>query len=167
MASVPQATDMIPSRVEDKKHVETAVASRVRDEQPGHLMETTEDNPGDIALPAVDNKRFFTMAELDLPPYLRGELPPDPPILHDRPEAGRLVMEIWIDENGRVLHTEVIASDLPEVFAEATAAMLEDVRYVPAKKNGEDVRARIRIELNYAPSASPLGTVRPLGKGFR
>lgn len=76
------------------------------------------------------------------------------PVNLDIPEArlptvqGRLVMKLWINEQGQVVAFEAEPTDLPTEYVTAVGDTLTEVRFAPALKQGRPVASVLRIEVD-------------------
>lgn len=94
---------------------------------------------------------YYTLPELDLPPYPLAELPALPPASQDYLMPGKVRVELWVDEAGRGVRIEVLATELPPELTELMAAAMLRQPFAPAQRQGLAVRARIRGELHHEP----------------
>lgn len=142
-----------PASMQDKHVEETPAIINISSEHPSKIPADLipSDELGAIQMLDVNPPHFFTHKEFDLPPYPKGDAPEEPDELKNRLESGRLVIDVWIDNQGNFVQSEVVSSDLPAVFANVTEAMLKSTTYTPAKKQGKNVHSQIRMELNFAP----------------
>lgn len=83
------------------------------------------------------------------------------PIKLDIPEAmlptvqGRLVMKLWVDEQGQVVAFEAEPTELPTEYVTAVGEALTEVRFAPAQQEGHPVPGIFRIEVNTEPAEPP------------
>lgn len=97
---------------------------------------------------------YFKTSELDVIPEIQRDIELYPPELHNLGHGdGKVVLRLWIDENGRVVKIEPVNSDLPPIFAEAAARVFMQAEFRPGRKNGLAVKSRIDTVLFY-PSRS-------------
>lgn len=75
----------------------------------------------------------------------------DPRELAGRPESGRLLAELCIEEDGRVSKVRILESDLPQLFTEVTERNFGEVLFAPGEIDGNVVRSAMRIEVRFAP----------------
>lgn len=112
-------------------------------------------HPGLIAAP---EPRYYTQRELDLPPYVLEVPDGEPGALLGRPETGRVVLELWIDDDGHVAKAALLASDLPDEFGQSALNDFSGARFAPGRKNGAAVHSYIRMEAAFGPA--PIRTAR-------
>lgn len=111
--------------------------------------------PGLIAAP---EPRYYTQRELDIPPYVLEAPEGEADALLGRPETGRIVLELWIDDNGHVTKAGLLASDLPEEFGQSALNSFTGTRFSPGRKGGSAVHSYIRMEVAFGPE--PIRTAR-------
>ena len=61
----------------------------------------------------------------------------------------RLVLTLFIDEQGRVARVRAEDAGLPAAWARAAASAFEPARFTPGRRDGHAVKARIRIEVSF------------------
>jgi hypothetical protein len=100
------------------------------------------------------------MASTHAAPPSRGPRPLGPIDL-DLPEAmlptvqGRLVMKLWVNEQGQVIAFEAEPTELPTEYMTAVGEALTEVRFAPAQQEGRAVPGIFRIEINTEPVEPP------------
>lgn len=96
-------------------------------------------------------QRTCRMEELDHPPDAIVEVAPMPP---DRLGAiareGRVVVEYFIDPEGRVRMPLILSSD-DEAFSQSVLVALSDWKYAPPTRAGQPVLARVAREFVFRP----------------
>jgi hypothetical protein len=70
--------------------------------------------------------------------------------------SGSLVMNLWIDDQGKVTKVLVQDSALPPIFAETASRIFKAARFVPGERNGVRVGALMRIEVGYEDKGLPV-----------
>jgi TonB family protein len=100
--------------------------------------------------PALLVPHYFPLSELDLPPYAREDVNADPDVL-DLPQTGRVILELWVSSDGEVTKIEIIESNVADTAVAVIGNIFSRTRFVPARKGGIAVNARIRIEVAFAP----------------
>ena len=87
------------------------------------------------------------------------ETPPEP-LVHVTPEfpegalaqgivSGRVELEAWIDENGKVDSVRIVASSVSDVFNASARAAIRATQFKPATAGGIPVRSVIRPVIVY------------------
>lgn len=61
--------------------------------------------------------------------------------------SGKLIVKLWIDDEGAVADAQVEDNDLPAAFAQAAVAAFKNSRFAPGEIGGVSVGAVIRIEV--------------------
>lgn len=104
-----------------------------------------------IAGPTVVN-RVAKPEELDAPVSTTTVVRPRHPGMGRRNDLseGRVVLDFYIDEEGRPRMPVVLASD-DSAFAEAAVAALSGWRFVPPMRRGEPVLVRVQQAFQFAP----------------
>jgi len=100
--------------------------------------------------PALLVPHYFPLSELDLPPYAIEDVNTDPDVL-DLPQSGRVVLELWVNSDGEVVTVETIDSSVTDAAVVMIGNIFSRTRFVPARKGGAAVNARIRIEVTFDP----------------
>ena len=110
-----------------------------------------EDSRGVIDIPDILPWRHYLQArDLDVPPQVIIDVPVDPPELRRYPEGGQLVLELWIDELGRVVRTEAESGNLPAAFIDSARGSFAKSTFSPGLKDGRPVKSRLKVEVTYA-----------------
>ncbi|HZP91280.1 MAG TPA: energy transducer TonB [Burkholderiales bacterium] len=136
---------------------ESAVAAVLADRKPlatvpapaAPATETTPSPPPLEGSPALD-LHYYAAGELDVYPVPRAPLTVALPAA-----AGRSAIEGWvrllvqIDETGSVGSAEVHDAQPPEIFDAAALEAVRGARFVPARKDGKEVRSRLMLELEF------------------
>ncbi|MBN9422780.1 MAG: TonB family protein [Candidatus Accumulibacter sp.] len=101
----------------------------------------------------VTPPRYYTLRELDVPPYVLESPSDDPPELLGRTENGYVVLELWIADSGQVAKAGVLTSDLPEEFGQGALATFAATRFSPGRKDGAAVHSYIRMKVFFGPES--------------
>lgn len=92
-------------------------------------------------------RHYFGVAELDHKPAIIGKVviayPENAPLV----AHGRVVLELFIDETGRVDRVQVEAKDLPATLQELARDKFAQARFRPGIRKDQLVRSRLRIEV--------------------
>ena len=95
--------------------------------------------------PRLDEDEFVDFARLDQMPRPIGVVGMNfPPRLLKRKAAGKIVLLLKLDADGRVLDVDVESSDLPD-FDDFVAAEVRRWRFTPAMQQGRPVKALARL----------------------
>lgn len=93
---------------------------------------------------------YFKTSELDVIPEIQRDIDLYPPELHNLGHGdGKVVLRLWIDENGSVVRVEPVNFNLPAIFAEAAARAFMQADFRPGRKNGFAVKSRVDTVLFY------------------
>jgi protein TonB len=96
------------------------------------------------AIPPVP--RYFAAHELDQRPQIMSNVEPDFPALALVP-TGRVVLRLYINENGLVDTVAVESADRTGAFDAAARQAFAGARFLPGMKGGMPVKALMRIEV--------------------
>jgi hypothetical protein len=107
------------------------------------------------------DQHYFSLAELDQHPTIIQDIPDAPPELRDFPQGGKLVLRLWINEDGEVIHTEPVSSELPPAFVESARTSFLEARFAPGRRHGNAVGTVMDVILYYT-SADQSNTLREL-----
>jgi hypothetical protein len=102
---------------------------------------------GDSDAPVTLLPVFYKISELDDVPYPVDALPEDLASISSENVAGRLVLQVWLDETGRVVKVEVEDSTLSEALGLAVAKRLAGIAFSPGKRRGVPVNTLFRFEV--------------------
>ena len=84
----------------------------------------------------------------EAPRPVRTRAPEYPSVARRAEMEGKVLLQVTIDERGRVVDARVLSSDAPIFEAPALAAVLE-WRFRPAEQSGHPVRARIVVPMEF------------------
>ena len=94
--------------------------------------------------------KFYTIKELDHPPKMMGEIDSRPAELAQYHEGGEIKIQIWIDEDGNVMKSEIVESNLSKAFNDNTLASFNKAKFSPGIKDGIPVRSVAKIVVQYS-----------------
>lgn len=115
------------------------------------LRHSTEPSPHPAPpVPAVlPQERYYRTSELDVIPQVRPDFELYPEDMQRFKQGGKLVISLWINEEGRVEKTEVVKSDLPEAFAEVAMRRFMQANFSPGRKDHLAVKSRVEAVLAF------------------
>ncbi len=99
----------------------------------------------------VPEPLYYTIKELEHAPVILKNVDNDPPELLQFIQGGELTIQIWIDENGDVVNTEIVKSNLPEEFNKSAITNFSAAKFSPGIKNNIPVKTVAKITVRYAP----------------
>ncbi|MES2356398.1 MAG: TonB family protein [Pseudomonadota bacterium] len=106
-----------------------------------------------VAVPLPFDPVFYTWREVDVTAKLKKDgSPPYPKGAAKAGISGRVTIEVWVDENGKVDDVKVIEADPPGYFEEATLAYYRTLPFAPAMKEGKAKRYRARFLVEFGES---------------
>lgn len=115
------------------------------------------ESPGiELAVPQFVDTRYYTAKELDVQPAaLRKPDPEYPPQAEDQGIAGRVVIRLHLEADGSVSKTELVSASpggvFGELFKKSTLDSVRGIRFRPAQRNGQPVRAVVEIPVVFEP----------------
>lgn len=132
--------------VASKKHSESSMSIRV----PFDELQQRSLGGG---LPILE-PRYFTTDELTKRPQPTSEAKLDTPEISKIIAAGKVILQIWVDEFGDVVDVELEKSELPDAFSRVVVEAFKSLRFTPGERYGRRVGVVMKIEVNYEDSAS-------------
>jgi protein TonB len=133
-----------------------------RETLPGHVPSSARAKPVINGPPASDPPRsvpglvdpvYYSARELDDYPA------PAHPLRFGYPAhmtnagvAGKVVLDVKLDETGVVDQVAVVAAEPPGHFEEHARATLASARFTPGRRDGRAVRSRVTVRVNYDPA---------------
>lgn len=97
-----------------------------------------------------DPLHYYPADRLEVHPFALGLIPLHPPALAGYPDSGKLLVELWISDSGKVDRVEVAPSPLPLIFSAVVRQAYAGASFMPARADGRPVACHIRIEVDYA-----------------
>jgi protein TonB len=113
--------------------------------------------PGpELSIPLLVDKRFYTARELDVQPSaLRRPEPIYPYRAQEQGVPGRVVIRLHLESDGSVSKTEVVSVSpggvFGEMFRQSTLDAVIGMRFRPAQRSGQPVRAVVEIPVVFEP----------------
>lgn len=133
------ALEIAPARPAAERDSEAAAA-------PGTGRTAASGAKEDFPVPAED--RYFTASELDHRPVPL--MPVEPRFPRDAAgRIGRVVLNLFIDQDGRVDKVVLVSGDRP--FDESAVWAFGQARFSPGVRNGVPVKSQMLIEVTYRP----------------
>jgi protein TonB len=115
--------------------------------------------PGPVLdVPLLADTRYYLAKELDVQPMaLRRPEPIYPPRAEEQGVAGRVLVRLRLEADGSISKTEVVsvtpAGAYGDMFRQATLEALRAVRFRPARRGGQPVRAVVEIPVVFEPDS--------------
>ncbi len=94
---------------------------------------------------------YFSASEVSERAKPVQEIDLDPPESQALPEAGNLLLTLWINESGTVDRIDVDSSGVTEPIAKAITEQFRRATFTPARLDGEAVKSRMKIEVVVRP----------------
>lgn len=113
--------------------------------------------PGDSApRPLLPRPHYFLTRELDVRPGIMTRTEPEyPEAAARRFLSGRVVVRLYIGEDGGVEKVDVVSAEPPGYFEDATVRAFLASRFSPGMKHGRPVRVQMTLEVNYDSADAP------------
>jgi protein TonB len=99
-----------------------------------------------VAAKGLPVPRYFAVEELDRRPLIQSHVEPHFPALALAP-VGRIVLRLYVGDDGRVEQIAVESSDPTGAFEAAARQAFGAARFLPGLKDGVAVRSLVRIEV--------------------
>lgn len=127
--------------------------------------------------PQADRPPLFTLPDvayhgwkdLSRRPQALQDIPLEPGELKTRRESGKLVLKLWISEQGAVDRVEVERNELPPDYAAVVSKEFLAARFQPGEIDGKPVKALMRVAVDYVPLMIDPATIpaatTPLAEG--
>lgn len=150
----PSQTPVSPSAAEPPAHAPPA------DEAPAEpRAEPPPDSP--VTLTSAVDLTYYGAREVDVHPRALAEIVPAYPEAADRQKlSGKVVLQLKLEADGRVIDAEVVRATPPDVFEEAAMEAFRQARFAPAIKGGHPVRALMLIEVTFDWAGRPFSPGR-------
>lgn len=103
-----------------------------------------------ITLPIA---RYYTRDELSVPPRIEVAMPDRVEDSWPRFQPGKMVLRLFLDENGQVDRISIDESDLPIEFEALALAALRSGIFSPGQLEGRSVKSQIRIQIDFESEA--------------
>lgn len=109
-----------------------------------------------LNIPQLADTRYYSVKELDVPPSsVKKPAPVYPPQAEEQGLAGRVVVRLHLETDGSISRTEVVSATpggvFGELFRKATLDSVRGIRFRPAQRNGQPVRAVVEIPVVFEP----------------
>jgi len=105
--------------------------------------------------------RYYTASEVDRAAFPLEPIElPYPPTPNGVAYAGTLVMEVFIDREGRVDAVKLLDATVPATYQDIALRAFRAARFGPALRHGRPVRSVKRIEVQFVPPSGPPAPLR-------
>jgi len=117
----------------------------------------TERAPGIVLIPP---SRYYRAAELDERPQIKTRVVPSYPAVADlQGIRGKVVINVFISETGKVDDVTVSRSDPAGIFEESAVTALRVAEFTPAIKDRKAVKSLVVLEITYEAGGQPDTTI--------
>jgi TonB family protein len=98
----------------------------------------------------IPPSRYYRAAELDARPQIKTRVMPAYPAAADLQDiSGKVVINVFINETGKVDDVTVSRAEPAEIFNESAIAALRVAEFTPAIKNRKAVKSLLVLEITY------------------
>lgn len=115
---------------------------------------TDDVNAAAEATVAIPQETYFVLSELEEPPRILKDIDQNPENLETYAQGGRVVLQLWIDEQGNVVDQELVETMLPSVFVDSAMRSFAQAKFVAGIKYGRPVKSTVKVVINYDPVVS-------------
>lgn len=99
---------------------------------------------------------YFLTRELDVRPGIMTRTEPEyPEAAVRRFLSGRVVVRLYLDEDGEVEKVDVVNAEPPGYFEDAAVRAFLASRFSPGMKNGRPVKVQMTLEVNFDSADAP------------
>jgi TonB family protein len=110
---------------------------------------------------AAGSRRNDAGSGASLPPVCLHFPKPDYPAVTDRTQSGDVIVQAWIDRNGRVVDAELLHSELPDPFVSEALNAAFQCHFTPPEKSGGRRGTRIALPFHFASQTSTAAIAGP------
>ena len=102
-----------------------------------------------VIVSAVD-LTFYSTRDVDVHPRALVDIAPSyPREADDQKLSGKVIVQLKLEADGRVVDVTVVKATPPDVFDETALGAFREARFSPARKEGQPVRSLILIEMTF------------------
>lgn len=99
---------------------------------------------------------YYLTRELDVRPGIMTRTEPEyPEAAARRFLSGRVVVRLYIGEDGKVEKVDVVSAEPPGYFEDAAVRAFRAARFSPGMKDGRPVRVQMTLEVNFDSAEAP------------
>lgn len=125
--------------------------------EPEIFQENTKEGDTDGASPSEGGKPdigfpvpyYYPPSEVTQRPHVAG--PIDTSVVDDEEGSGKAILVLYINEQGKVDKVETESTHLSARLHDLVAQQFRSTRFLPAEKDGQPVKSRLRIEVMIRP----------------
>lgn len=147
-AATPSAPTSAPAPSHPEMSVATLVPAAAPDRVQPSTSEVTSSHAGKDILP-LKAQQFYPTDQLSLIPEPTEFKDMDTPESSSIIASGRMVLKLWIDEQGEVVHVLAEKSGLPPALIESAIRHFQQMRFIPGERYGQRVGVLMNIEIHY------------------
>lgn len=103
-----------------------------------------------VTLTSAVDLTYYSAREVDVHPQALAAIEPAYPEAAERQKlSGKVVVQLKLEADGRVMDAEVVRATPPDVFDGSAVEAFQQARFAPAFKDGHPVRALMMIEVTF------------------
>lgn len=137
-----------PQKNETKKNL---AFTAVQEEQKDFIQNDSQDNQTEMITShenTLEERVYeFNINEINAP-HIYNFYPKYPPLLKKLKKEGSVTLKVLVDENGKLIHTEVISSD-DERFLKSVMDAIKKAYFTPALINGKNSKAYAILKVSF------------------
>ena len=119
---------------------------------PQPVSEPEPSNIPHLDLPQLADTTYYDALALDVQPQAVSTIElADPDAGSPSPHVGHVRLQLKLEADGRVSEATLLESSLPPVYEALALDAFGKAIFTPGRRNGQAVRARIVIEVNFKP----------------
>lgn len=111
-------------------------------------------DPTTKAAATITEETYFVLNELEEAPRILEDIDQNPANLETYAQGGRVVLQLWIDEQGNVVDQELVESMLPSAFVNSAMESFAQAKFIAGVKYGRPVKSTVKVVINYDPLVS-------------
>lgn len=108
---------------------------------------------------------YYLTRELDVRPGIMTRVQPEyPEAAARRFLSGKVMLRLYIEENGAVERVEILAAEPPGYFEESARRAFDAARFTPGIKDGRAVRVQMTLEVSFESPSAPSSPIAEPGR---
>lgn len=144
------ASPPVPPTEDQKAVPDTVITHSPDTRSSGNAKEQVTNTIGTNLLP-IAGMTFYPTDQLSKRPQPVVAVDFDAPELGGIAQAGKIVLRLWIDENGAVADVKLDKTDLPETITAPVVAIFRRSQFLPGERGGKRVGSIMKIEVDIDP----------------
>lgn len=129
-------------------------ASEEADATSGEKSATSQVSAELALITPIRQEPYFLLSELEEPPQILQDIDHNPANIEPYAQGGRVVLQLWIDEQGNVVDQKLVETMLPTVFVDSAMKSFAQAKFIAGIKDGRPVKSTVKVVVNYDPMIS-------------